>query len=135
MNLITDAITDSKLSNYYKYSFTGAAFRNVLQNCQCSQRCQQISLENTCARYNVNIKVWLYAFNLHLNSKKAPAQSRFPVGSAEVLRRLFLQNTTGSVLLTLYSTHLNHITTQKGISASYDYFTEKVKQSKKAEQL
>ena len=30
----------------------------------------QISLENTCAGYNVNVKAWFYAFSLVLNLKK-----------------------------------------------------------------
>ena len=64
-------------------------FADVLQDCWCSQRCSQISLENTCARYNVNVKVWLHTFNLHLNLKKAPTYSCFPVSSAGVLSRLF----------------------------------------------
>ena len=34
----------------------------------------RISLENTCAGNNVNAKVWLYAFSLHLTLKKTPAE-------------------------------------------------------------
>ena len=57
----------------------------------------QISLENTCAAYNVNVKIWLYAFSLHLNLNMTPAHICFPVSSAERLRRpFFLEHFWGS---------------------------------------
>ena len=65
----------------------------------------QISLENNCARYNVNIKVCPYAFILHFNLKKIPAHNCFPVSSAKFLRRPFFSNIPGQVLLASYSTY------------------------------
>ena len=50
----------------------------------------QISLENTCARYNVNTKVWLYALGLHLYLKETPRHSSFRVSFAEFFRTPFL---------------------------------------------
>ena len=45
--------------------------------------------ENTCAGYNVNVNIWVYAFSLYLNLKIITEHSCFPVRSAEVLGRPF----------------------------------------------
>ena len=86
-------------------------FADVLQNCWYSQRfylkLRKFHLKKTCAGYRVNVKVRLYAFCLHLNSKDAPTHSCFSVSSAKVLRWPFFLNTVGWVLLTLYTTYLN----------------------------
>ena len=58
----------------------------VLKSQRCYLKPREFHLKKTCAGYRVNVKVRLYAFCLHLNSKDAPTHSCFSVSSAEVLR-------------------------------------------------
>ena len=46
----------------------------------------QISLENTCAEWNVNLKVWFIHTAYIFITKKTPAHSCFLLGSAKFLR-------------------------------------------------
>ena len=54
-----------------------------------------VSLENACEGYKLNLKFWLYAFSLHLNFKKTPTRSSFPVISAEFLEELYFRTPLG----------------------------------------
>ena len=76
----------------HKQHFTRAAVCRcstkllVSQKSRCYLKLRKFHLKKTCAGYRVNVKVRLYAFCLHLNSKDAPTHSCFSVSSAKVLR-------------------------------------------------
>ena len=59
-------------------------FSNVLL------KISQISLRNTCAGYNVNVKVWLYAFSLHLYYKRDACKQFFSSEFRRIFKKTFL---------------------------------------------
>ena len=62
-------------SAIYNPGLTGSAVRRCSAKLLvCSKvflKASQISLENTCAGYNMYVKIWLYAFCPHLNLEKS----------------------------------------------------------------
>ena len=55
----------------------------------------------------MNLKVRFHAFGAHLYYKGDSCMQLFSSEFCRILRKTFFQNTTGRVLLTLYSTYLN----------------------------
>ena len=55
--------------------------------------------------YNMNVKVWLYAFTLHLYYKRDSRAQMFSREPCRILRTPFFYNTPGRVLLTLFKSN------------------------------
>ena len=83
----------------------------------------QISLENTCTRYNMNVKVWLYAFSLHLCYKRDACKQFFSSEFCRIFKKIFLLEHTWTHALTLCLTYLNQTNAWK-LVFYLPFFTE-----------